>query len=311
VINLKKLNLSKWLPWVVVGFLAFLIGFGVFRIVTTIAEGKGNPPEKVCFCHNWKHNPHTICTAKPALIKAHMKHVREGFDKLGRCPECPPAEECPTECGYEGGTVPDGKCGEKRCRPTEPCPPVCGEPKYSCEACQNNPDDYRKRLGVCYDWFVEYCGETYGCGWQKSNDLVACVECNGRDWVCEDTCEEPELTPTPTETPKDEPRHEPGPAGAPMCQDPVPGNVPNMFVLGGVPNDNCVTVRWWPPEGADKVHIRYSEVDGEWRYGLNDTPNDGEEEICGLKNGVHYFFQVAGVNGCAVGPWSSSFDPLP
>ena len=44
---------------------------------------------------------------------------------------CSPEEDCPTNCGYEGGTVPDGSCGLKTCAavpapPEEDCPTNCG-----------------------------------------------------------------------------------------------------------------------------------------------------------------------------------------
>lgn len=59
------------------------------------------PSDKVCFCHNVNHNPHTICTANQALINAHMAHVNgenPGVeDSLGVCPgdEVPGDEEVP------------------------------------------------------------------------------------------------------------------------------------------------------------------------------------------------------------------------
>lgn len=37
-------------------------------------------------------------------------------------PACPSAGECPTSCGYEGGTVPDGNGGSISCSATEACP---------------------------------------------------------------------------------------------------------------------------------------------------------------------------------------------
>ena len=55
--------------------------------------------EKVCFCHNVNHEPHTICTADEALIQAHMDHVNGEVpgveDELGECPEEEPSEETP------------------------------------------------------------------------------------------------------------------------------------------------------------------------------------------------------------------------
>lgn len=61
--------------------------------------------EKVCFCHNITHNPHTICTANPALIQAHMDHVNGEVpgveDSLGACESEPDPSDVPDE-GEEG-----------------------------------------------------------------------------------------------------------------------------------------------------------------------------------------------------------------
>ncbi len=73
------------------------------------AEEEEGPAEKVCFCHNINHNPHTICTANQALIHAHMAHVDGEVpgveDALGVCPgdEVPGDEEEPGDEG-EGPT---------------------------------------------------------------------------------------------------------------------------------------------------------------------------------------------------------------
>jgi len=66
-------------------------------------EEQPSEQEKVCFCHNLTHNPHTICTANEALINAHMDHVNGEVpgveDALGECgpEELPPAEQNPGE----------------------------------------------------------------------------------------------------------------------------------------------------------------------------------------------------------------------
>ena len=126
------------------------------------------------------------------------------------------------------------------------------------------------------------------------------------------------LTPTPTPTPEKggevklgPPGYTNNPDGSPSCGDTAPEGVSEIWVESEIVNDNCVDVHWSPPTGADKAHIWYSEVDGEWRYALLETPNDGIEEIRCLKNGVRYYFQVAGVNGCAVGSWSNSYSSKP
>lgn len=152
-----------------------------------------------------------------------------------------------------------------------------------------------------------------------------CQDENATNYKEEGECEYEE-DPTPTPTPTDQPTPTPEPerkvetqssgggggASAPTCSDSKPGKVANIYVDPGKPNDGKLEVRWLPEEPkASKAHIRYSEVDGDWRYAKLDTENDGVEEIGDLKNGVHYWFQVAQVNGCAVGDYSRSFDPVP
>lgn len=123
---------------------------------------------------------------------------------------------------------------------------------------------------------------------------------------------EPTATPKPPEStnqpaPSDPPKSE---SKAPTCDKSKPGDVAGIFVDQGIPNDHKVEVRWWPPSGADKVHIRFAEYTQEgWPYSLLDTPNDGHEVIDMLKIKTNYRFQVAGVNGCTVGNWSVLFDP--
>ena len=66
-------------------------------------EEEAPGPEKVCFCHNVNHNPHTICTSNEALIHAHMDHVNGETpgvqDALGECEEeaSPAPSEEPAE----------------------------------------------------------------------------------------------------------------------------------------------------------------------------------------------------------------------
>jgi len=136
-----------------------------------------------------------------------------------------------------------------------------------------------------------------------------------------DPCEEP--TPTPTEEPTPTPIEDKGgwspePEGnrsttnAPgVCSINDIGDVANINVLTGTPNDGKLTVQWSLPQNADKVHILYRQYDEDFKYALRNTPNDGEEEIGGLKNGVNYAFKVAGVRACGVGNYSKEFDPLP
>lgn len=131
-----------------------------------------------------------------------------------------------------------------------------------------------------------------------------------------DPCVTPSPEPTPTEEPG-QPGNPPTFAGsstdAPgVCTDASIGTVGGIYVDRGVANDGKLEVRWWPAANADRAHIKYTDGEvGDWRYALLNTENDGVQEIGGLQNGKHYWFIVAGVSGCAVGPWSSAFDPLP
>lgn len=125
--------------------------------------------------------------------------------------------------------------------------------------------------------------------------------------------ETPRVTPTPTEVPQSTPSEpeQSSSTGTPSCPDLTPTQVKDIWVENPVSNDGKLTIRWGTNPAYGKAHIRYSEVDGEWRYALLNTDNDGTEVIGDLKNGTHYWFQVAYVNGCQPGPYSHSFDPLP
>ncbi|MDL1870811.1 hypothetical protein FBR05_01240 [Deltaproteobacteria bacterium PRO3] len=76
-------------------------------------EARGQ--EKVCFCHNVNHNPHTICTANPALIQAHMDHVNGEvpgvMDSLGECESEPDPSDVPDD--GDDGEEGEGDPGEE------------------------------------------------------------------------------------------------------------------------------------------------------------------------------------------------------
>jgi hypothetical protein len=139
----------------------------------------------------------------------------------------------------------------------------------------------------------------------------------GQEGVCEyepDPEPEPEPDPEPVTPEVQVISTETSRAYPVSCADGVPGDVHNIYVDTGIPNDGKLEVRWLDSdnEGATKAHIRYTDGQpGDWRYALLNTDNDGSEVIGELTNGVHYWFQVALVNGCAVGNWSDAFDPLP
>lgn len=126
---------------------------------------------------------------------------------------------------------------------------------------------------------------------------------------------EPTVTPTPapcTENCGNAPTFAGSSTNAPTCGDTKPGDIANITVVGTDTQDGKFLVEWSLPTGADKVHIRYEEYSqNDWPYSALNVPNTGNFEIGGLKNGVNYRVQVAGVNGCAVGNWSAVHDPKP
>jgi len=92
------------------------------------------------------------------------------------------------------------------------------------------------------------------------------------------------------------------------CQDKTPSTVANINVVNtGIPGK--LNVNWSIPEAGSSAHIEYG-TDKVPEYALLNTPNDGNEIIGGLTKGQHYWFRVAGVNGCAVGDYSDWFDPV-
>ncbi|MFO1463399.1 MAG: hypothetical protein U1F66_06450 [bacterium] len=111
-------NLHRWL----------LLSFLLLLPLSLEAKTDDDPgPEKVCFCHNTNHNPHTICTANQALINAHMDHVNGEVpgvqDSLGECESEPNPTDNPND-GNDGegdGEIDDGD------PPAETPPPDDGD----------------------------------------------------------------------------------------------------------------------------------------------------------------------------------------
>ena len=152
-------------------------------------------------------------------------------------------------------------------------------------------------------------------------------ECEDNDGDVDEDCVTPTVTKDPTETPTpiatasaslSSTSNNSSDGGSsnsddkksvPTCDTPKPGNVDWITVDSQTPNDGKILLNWSLPLRAHTVNIRYSEVDGDWRYALRDYPNDGHVEIGGLKNNTSYWFQIQGIDGCAYGEYSKSVDP--
>lgn len=93
----------------------------------------------------------------------------------------------------------------------------------------------------------------------------------------------------------------------PACSDTVPGDVPN-FVVTVKPEG--MLLEWAIVPGANSIHIRYGLTNGEWIYGALNIPNTGNYLVQGLVPNHAYWYEIAGVNKCAVGAWSKAVDPI-
>lgn len=120
----------------------------------------------------------------------------------------------------------------------------------------------------------------------------------------------PEATPTATPSGGTPPTFAGSSTEAPGdCDQPKPGRVVNIDVLS-TGSKGELDVHWSLPTGAELAHIEYGLTQSGTEHSLLNTPNDGNEIIRSLNSGSHYWFRVAGVNGCAVGEYSDWHDPL-
>lgn len=104
--------------------------------------------------------------------------------------------------------------------------------------------------------------------------------------------------------------HDPAPFDY-TCKQTRPGAVAWLSAHQETANDGKVTIWWTLPTGGDKVHIAYGEVGRAWEHAALNIDNTGSFTIGALKNGVAYYFNVAGVNGCAVGDYSFAVSAKP
>lgn len=236
--------------WIVIG-IGLLVGlitlWSLFLRPKTVGAFTGGHVE-VCLCHNVNNNPITVCADDSStLLRGHGLHLLRSSDEWGRCEE-PEPTPTPTP------------------EPT-PEPRTCETEAWSCEACQNDPNEYEERLGICYKDFVNYCQEAYNCEWVGC-DLKTIEVCNP-EWVCEDTCEEPEPTPTPTPQPTPEPKKPEG--CTENCNPPAPQCSEEMTVKEAANfhvyrNGDEAILRWIPTDG-NKVHAYWKNPSAtEWEH---------------------------------------------
>jgi hypothetical protein len=336
--RIKEGSWAKAFLWAVIGAgLGFLLGW-LFFARPVEAKGEPTPPPlpKVTICHK----PGTPAEkTKRVPITAVPGHLGHG-DYLGPCRKptptpTPEPEQYPVcHCEYQETLVKDDngelscetlwgseqfvkrhlnahkKDYKGECRKPEPTPtpePEQCDLTFGCEACQNDPNEHRKRLGICYEDFIAQCSDKYGCGWvldcpENGHETLRPQVCK-RVWQCKDTCEVPEPTPTPEPTPEPQPEERgTTEAGAPQCTDGTPAKVPaNPHVIR---NGSQATVNAHIPEG-DTVHVYFKENDADgWVHAARDIPvvdNYVSYTINDLDPNVGYTFGIQSANGCAGG----------
>ena len=67
----------------------------------------------------------TYSVTTPAAYGGTACEYADGTTRSCQNEACTPEENCPTNCGYAGGQVPDGHGGYKTCAATSPCPVDC------------------------------------------------------------------------------------------------------------------------------------------------------------------------------------------
>jgi hypothetical protein len=98
---------------------------GVALALFLLVSPKAQAIDKVCFCHNIPHHPHTICTADQGLINGHDNHLDGTDDTEGECSNCAPDDTC-----CINGDSPGCECGNGKCDDNEDCsscPDDCGQ----------------------------------------------------------------------------------------------------------------------------------------------------------------------------------------
>lgn len=132
------------------------------------------------------------------------------------------------------------------------------------------------------------------------------------DW-CADNSGDPEPTPTP------EQNAEPTPTPTPEtnnsseenddsdenseCSAQAPTSAPELTIEEI--RTNSVVLKWTAVEPVTNYTIRYGHESGNYIFGVSDTGNVTTYEVNLLNEEQTYYFQVAGVNHCAQGPWSN------
>lgn len=225
-----------------------------------------------------------------------------------RYDSCDKEGTCPTECGYDGGTVPDGKGGSKTCEPTNSCstrrwcfPDEESPTGFVAEAIPSNktPDEGKPwESGKMVDKYCAYlpagqCPTACGLGASEVDDG------KGGKLQCQATsaCEQPKQENTSSGG------SSPSSPSAPQCGETAPVKTGANFHVYRKGGD--AILKWFPTEGG-QANIYYKQVNAsDWQYSLRDIANTGYVEIHDL-GGLDITFALQQSRGCAGGPLTNA-----
>ncbi|NMB56839.1 fibronectin type III domain-containing protein [Candidatus Beckwithbacteria bacterium] len=150
-----------------------------------------------------------------------------------------------------------------------------------------------------FDWIVSI-DESVGNEYQKASLKF--------DFDMNFICDDPSPTPTPTSTTTNGGGGTGGggTGGTPVCTATSPSSAPVLTTRAGAPGS--IILSWTAVSPVTHYMIWYGTTPGVYTYGNSNIGNVTSYTVTGLGAG-RYYFQVAGVNDCAPGPWSNQSSP--
>jgi hypothetical protein len=101
----------------------------------------------------------------------------------------------------------------------------------------------------------------------------------------------------------------PGSVSAPTCGATVPLQAPSLSASST--SENTVLLTWTPVDPVTHYMIQYGYSSGSYSFGASNVGNTISYSVGSLAGDTTYYFQVAGVNDCAPGPWSNEASATP
>jgi hypothetical protein len=98
-------------------------------------------------------------------------------------------------------------------------------------------------------------------------------------------------------------------ASAPVCSDATPSSAPSLSIAQE--EINTARLNWTAVSPVSHYMIRYGTSSGSYIYGASNVGDVNTYLVRELSSTATFYFQVAGVNGCAPGPWSNEVSIRP